>query len=175
VTLPPYAILSHTWGADDDEVTFKDLSNGRGKEKPGFRKLLFCGQQATLHGLEYFWIDTCCIDKSSSAELSEAINCMFRWYCSSAKCFVYLTDVSTAIGHDLAQWLSDFKRSRWFTRGWTLQELIAPSSVEFFSCEGQLLGDKSSLVHTLQEVTGIADNVLYGCSLTALTVEERLS
>jgi hypothetical protein len=172
---PPYAILSHTWGADDDEVTFKDLSNGQGKEKPGFRKLLFCGQQAILHGLEYFWIDTCCIDKSSSAELSEAINCMFRWYSSSAKCFVYLTDVSTAIGYDLAQWLSDFKRSRWFIRGWTLQELIAPSSVEFFSCEGQLLGDKSSLVHTLQAVTGIADNVLHGCSLDALSVEERFS
>jgi hypothetical protein len=78
--VPPYAILSHTWGPDTEEVTFEDLTNGTGKDKPGYVKIRFCGEQARLDNLQYFWIDTCCIDKRSSAELSEAINSMFRWY-----------------------------------------------------------------------------------------------
>ncbi|KAH8588545.1 heterokaryon incompatibility protein-domain-containing protein [Bisporella sp. PMI_857] len=75
-----YAILSHTWGEDNEEVTFEDLKNSSGKMKKGYKKLQFCGQQAARDTLEYFWVDTCCIDKSSSAELQEAINSMFRWY-----------------------------------------------------------------------------------------------
>ena len=75
--IPCYAILSHTWGADDDEVTFDDLKNGSGKSKAGYTKIRFCGEQARKDGLQYFWVDTCCIDKSSSAELTEAINCMY--------------------------------------------------------------------------------------------------
>lgn len=78
--IPPYAILSHTWGADEEEVSFKDLIEGRGKNKAGYRKLRFCGEQAAKDALHFFWVDTCCIDKSSSSELSEAINSMFRWY-----------------------------------------------------------------------------------------------
>lgn len=92
--LPAYGILSHTWGTDNDEVSFKDMAKGRAKEKTGYRKIEFCVDQATKDGLLYFWIDTCCIDKSSSAELTEAINSMFRWYQNSAKCYVYLADVS---------------------------------------------------------------------------------
>jgi Heterokaryon incompatibility protein (HET) len=76
--IPQYAILSHTWGADTEEVTFEDLMNDTGKDKPGYNKIRFCGAQARRDGLQYFWVDTCCIDKSSSAELSEAINSMFR-------------------------------------------------------------------------------------------------
>ena len=72
--VPRYAILSHTWGADDEEVTFKDLMKGTGKSKAGYRKIQFCAEQAATDGLQYFWVDTCSIDKSSSAELSEAIN-----------------------------------------------------------------------------------------------------
>src|SRR5271170_5421160 len=134
--IPRYAILSHTWGAE--EVTFKDLMDQTGKSKGGFNKIRFCGEQAANDGLKYFWVDTCCIDKSSSAELTEAINSMFRWYRNAVKCYVYLSDVST-LRHfendDLPRptWKLAFRKSRWFTRGWTLQELIAPTSVEFYS------------------------------------------
>lgn len=78
--IPLYAIVSHTWGADAEEVTFEDLINGTGKDKPGYKKIRFCAEQANLDDLQYFWIDTCCIDKRSSIELSEAINLMYRWY-----------------------------------------------------------------------------------------------
>ena len=92
--IPLYAILSHTWGADDDEVTFNDLQNGSGKSKAGYAKIQFCGEQARKDGLQYFWVDTCCIDKPNHTELSEAINSMFRWYRDAVKCYVYLSDVS---------------------------------------------------------------------------------
>ena len=158
--IPRYAILSHTWGADDEEATFKDLVDGVGKNKSGYSKIRFCGKQATKDGLQYFWVDTCCINKLSSAELSEAINSMFRWYQDATRCYVYLSDVSVSgsVGDDefSRRWKPAFKRSRWFTRGWTLQELIAPTSVEFFSKEEQRLGDKQSLAQTLHEITGIA-------------------
>ena len=91
-----YAILSHTWGPNNEEVTYQDLLSGTGKERSGYHKLIFCGKQAAKDGLQYFWVDTCCIDKSSSAELSEAINSMFRWYSEATKCYVYLSDVSCA-------------------------------------------------------------------------------
>jgi hypothetical protein len=80
--IPPYAILSHTWAEDAEEVTFADLdlAKGRGKHKPGYKKIRFCREQAQQDGLHYFWVDTCCIDKSDKAELSHAIQSMFRWY-----------------------------------------------------------------------------------------------
>jgi Heterokaryon incompatibility protein (HET) len=84
--IPCYAVLSHTWGLGDEEVTFNDLVNGMGKSKAGYRKIDFCGQQAANDSLRFFWVDTCCIDKSSSAELSEAINSMFCWYQDAAMC-----------------------------------------------------------------------------------------
>jgi len=148
--IPPYTILSHTWRAGNEEVTFKDLLEGTGKSKAGYRKICFCGEQTAKDGLQYFWVDTCCIDKSSSAELTEAINSMFRWYQDAAKCYVYLSDVSVSGSvedHQFSRstWKLAFKRSRWFTRGWTLQELIAPELVEFFSVEGKRLGNKQSL------------------------------
>src|SRR4051794_31465518 len=90
--IPAYAILSHTWGGDDQEVTFKDVTNGTGQSKAGYQKIRFCGEQAARDGLRYFWIDTCCIDKSNHSELTEAINSMFRWYRESARCYVYLSD-----------------------------------------------------------------------------------
>jgi hypothetical protein len=85
INIPRYAILSHIWGADGDEVTFKDLAEGTGSIKVGYNKIQFCGEQARNDGIRYFWVDTCCIDKSSSAELSEAINSMFHWYQNAAK------------------------------------------------------------------------------------------
>ncbi|TGO80036.1 hypothetical protein BELL_0016g00100 [Botrytis elliptica] len=173
---PGYAILSHTWGADTDELTFQDLLNHTGQDKSGYQKLQFCGEQAKRDGLQYFWVDTCCIDKTSSAELQEAINSMFRWYQDANKCYVYLSDVSTN-GCDQASssWQSIFKNSRWFTRGWTLQELIAPRSVEFFCSNGMLLGDKTSLQHLIHEITGIETSALHGQNLSDFTIDERMS
>ncbi|PMD58824.1 heterokaryon incompatibility [Hyaloscypha bicolor E] len=90
--IPEYAILSHRWGAE--EVTFKDVIDGTGKRKAGYGKIRFCGEQARRDGLQYFWVDTCCIDKSNNTELAEAINSMFRWYQDATRCYVYLSDVS---------------------------------------------------------------------------------
>jgi hypothetical protein len=166
---PRYAILSHTWGEDREEVTYKDVLNGTGQDKRGYEKLRFCGRQATTDALKYFWVDTCCIDKSSSAELSEAINSMYRWYKAAAKCYVYLSDISV----DRKQF---FKNSRWFTRGWTLQELIAPESVEFFSVEGERLGDKTSLLQDIHNATGISSEVLQQTkSLSQISIEDKMS
>ena len=124
--IPPYAILSHTWGVDDQEVTLQDIRNHAGQHKEGYEKLTFCGKQAAADGLQHFWVDTCCIDKPNHTELSEAINSMFRWYQNAAKCYVYLPDVSLldTDGEETprASWKLAFRKSRWFTRGWTLQE-----------------------------------------------------
>lgn len=154
------------------------ILDGKGKDKAGYAKLRFCGRQAAKDGLQYFWVDTCCIDKTSSAELSEAINSMFRWYQDAERCYVYLPDVSvsTPAGDDefCRRWKPAFKRSRWFTRGWTLQELIAPASVEFFSKEEQRLGDKASLEQTLHELTDVAVQALRGMPLSNFSVDERM-
>ena len=179
VHIPPYAILSHTWGADSDEVSFNDVMKGTGKNKDGYKKIAFCREQATKDGLKYFWVDTCCIDKSSSAELTEAINSMFRWYRDAAKCYVYLSDVSKTeqnqTGLAIQPWEAAFRTSRWFTRGWTLQELIAPRSVEFFSLEGNRLGDKKSLEQQIHEVTGVPIRALQGETLLDFSIAERMS
>ena len=177
--IPQYAILSHTWGADSEEVIFEDLKNGTGERKPGYRKIRFCGEQAIRDGLQYFWVDTCCIDKRNNTELVEAINSMFRWYRNATKCYVYLLDISTSdpdlAGPSLQSWQLAFRESRWFTRGWTLQELIAPQSVEFFCSNGHRLGDKKSLERQLHDITGIAVPALRGNSLSAFSVKDRMS
>ncbi|RYP38348.1 hypothetical protein DL767_002588 [Monosporascus sp. MG133] len=172
--IPPYAILSHTWGTE--EVLFKDLMGGTGKNKAGYVKIRFCGDQAWRDGLKFFWVDTCCIDKSNSTELQEAINSMFRWYRNAAKCYVYLVDVSTP-AHDVDKsiWEPAFRTSRWFTRGWTLQELIAPTSVEFFSREEVRLGDRRSLERAIHDVTGIPLEALRGGRQSDFGVHERMA
>lgn len=175
--IPKYAILSHRWGAE--EVTFKDLIDGTGKSKAGYNKIRFCGEQAKRNGLQYFWVDTCCIDKSNSTELQEAITSMFRWYQDAVKCYVYLGDVSrprtySADASDKA-WKSTFQKSEWFTRGWTLQELLAPSSVDFFSKDGELLGNKASLERHICETTGVPAKALRGGPLSGFSVAERMS
>jgi hypothetical protein len=169
--VPPYAILSHTWGKDTEEVTFDDFKAGNYIDKTGYTKIRFCGEQAARDGLQYFWVDTCCINKSNLTELSEAINSMFRWYQDAVKCYVYLSDVSTRSG---LLWEPKFRHSRWFTRAWTLQELIAPQSVEFFSQEGERLGDKGSLESLLHKITRIPVEVFQGKPVTELTIEERM-
>ncbi|KIW14239.1 hypothetical protein PV08_07021 [Exophiala spinifera] len=174
--IPPYAILSHTWGFDGDEVTFDDLMSGIYKSKPGYAKIQFCSEQARRAGLLYFWVDTCCINKSNHTELSEAINSIFRWYLNATRCYVHLSDVSMCTEDDQSKrtWKIAFRRSRWFTRGWTLQELIAPPSVEFFSREGELLGSKITLEQQIHEITGIPIAALRGASLSQFSVDERM-
>jgi uncharacterized protein YerC len=178
--IPKYAILSHTWGVDTEEVTYRDLIDGTGKSKAGYGKIRFCGERAKHDGLQYFWVDTCCIDKSNSVELQEAINSMFCWYQNATKCYVYLLDLSTKKRKESDQfcehtWESAFQASRWFTRGWTLQELLAPGLVEFFSQEGKQLGDKRTLKRQVHEITGIAVSALQGAPLSRFGVDERLS
>ena len=168
--IPAYAILSHTWGEDEDEVNFDDIKQESGKAKKGYAKIKFCRDQAARDGLRYFWVDTCCIDKSNNVELTEAINSMFRWYQSAAKCYVYLSDVSFNKG-----WQRSFQKSRWFTRGWTLQELIASPVVEFFSSECTLLGNKRSLEHEVHNITKIPVEVLQGSPPSTYSVEKRIS
>jgi hypothetical protein len=162
--IPEYAILSHTWGADTEEVTYKDVIDGTGKNKIGFKKIQFCGEQARCDGSQYFWVDTCCINKSNNIELQRSINSMFRWYRDSTKCYVFLEDVPTAnidtTDYGPLPWESAFRRSRWFTRGWTLQELIAPKYIEFFSKNQELLGDKKSLERYICEITKIPSQAL---------------
>ncbi|KAK3995678.1 HET-R [Cladorrhinum sp. PSN332] len=173
--IPPYAILSHTWG--DEEVLFKDPVDGTGRKNAGYAKVRFCGDQAWRDGLKYFWIDTCCIDKSNAAELQHALNSMFQWYRNATKCYVYLTDVSThkrdVDGNSI--WELAFQKSRWFTRGWTLQELIAPTTVEFFSKECERLGDKKSLEREIHDITGIPLKALQGTPLSDFSVAERMA
>ncbi|KAF2028156.1 WD40 repeat-like protein [Setomelanomma holmii] len=172
--LPPYAILSHTWGADAEEVTFADLAKGEGKAKSGYNKIRFCGKEARHDGLEYFWVDTCCINKSDKVELEWAIRSMFRWYHTAAKCYVYLIDVSIAGNMTEVDWKHAFQSSRWFTRGWTLQELLAPMEVYFYTKQGTKLGDKHSLKSMISQITGIPHRALEGEPLSQFSFDERL-
>lgn len=183
-THPKYAILSLTWLTDEEEVSFDDLIKGLAKTKPaGYSKIQFCAERAAKDGLDHFWVDTCCINKRSSEELQESIISMFSWYRNAVKCYVYLTDVSTqeALDVDMSKelppysWELAFRHSRWFTRGWTLQELLAPSCVEFFSAQGRRLGDKESLEQWIHEITGIPIQALRGDPLDEFSIAERLS
>ncbi|KAH8695884.1 hypothetical protein GQ44DRAFT_744463 [Phaeosphaeriaceae sp. PMI808] len=138
----------------------------------------FCGDQAKKDGLEYFWVDSCCVDKTSSAELSDAINSMFRWYQNAAKCYVYLSDVLTSDVISLVSLSpldnSPFRHSKWFTRGWTLQELLAPSSVEFFSNEKDFLVDKRTLEVYISDATGISIKALQRTPISYFSLDERM-
>jgi Heterokaryon incompatibility protein (HET) len=176
--IPSYAILSHTWGEDHEEVTFKDLTIGPRRTISGYKKLRFCAEQATRDNLQHFWVDTCCIDKTNAVELQEAITSMFTWYQNAVKCYVYLADISTTkqkASDNECTWEPAFRVSRWFTRGWTLQELLAPASVGFFSREGKRLGDKRTLERQIHDITRIPVPALQGTPLSEFNVEERMS
>jgi hypothetical protein len=171
--IPPYAILSHCW--EEDEVVFSDLADlDAAKNKLGFAKIEKACAQAVKDEFKYCWIDTCCIDKSSSAELSEAINSMFSWYKDSGKCYAYLADVAGPF---------DFAKSKWFTRAWTLQELLAPSHIqtddrtgmEFFSREWKRLGSKGGLSSKISDITGIPKEYLERRGLEKASISMRMS
>jgi hypothetical protein len=204
-----YAILSHTWGTEDQEISFGDFeqfrlrldlelgpiaTTGRSSsasrpspdqvraardtlpesKRPGWAKIDGTCDKALEHGYKYVWIDTFCIDKSSSAELQESINSMFRWYERANVCFAYLSDVSSPDGADEAG--SEFRRSKWHTRGWTLQELLAPSSLGFFDRSWRRIGAKSDLSTVIQEVTGINAQYIIGVPMApGLSVYHYLS
>ena len=177
--LPSYTILSHTWGPDEEEVTFQDLREGSIKHKDGYGKLEFCAKQTQRDSQRHFWVDTCCIDKSNNVELNTAITSMFRWYQKAEKCYVYLSDVpgvhSDVDGSRDVSWESEFRNCRWLRRGWTLQELLAPEVVEFFDRSGRKLGDKGSLERHICDTTGIPAEALRSRALSSFSIEERFS
>ncbi|KAK4442596.1 heterokaryon incompatibility protein-domain-containing protein, partial [Podospora aff. communis PSN243] len=182
--IPDYAVLSHTWG--DEEVSFQDLTlvnhdqtsddSNIIRDRSGYRKIgQFC-RRAREDGFAWAWADTCCIDKTSSAELSEAINSMYKWYQQSAICYVYLEDVEPQPPF----WIVNpskavLERSRWFTRGWTLQELIAPENIVFLARDWSDLGSKFSLESILVNQTKVPAEIFHGQPLTSRSVAERMS
>ncbi|KAK6430513.1 hypothetical protein LTR95_013332 [Oleoguttula sp. CCFEE 5521] len=179
---PPYAILSHRWGENDAEVTFQELPQQVGmtleQQKPGFHKIKRFAEMAADAGINYIWVDTCCIDKTSSAELTQSINSMFFWYRQAKFCYAYLADVygmeEVKPSHFPADLVS-FQTSDWFNRGWTLQELIAPKVVHFYSSSWELIGEKSDMLNVLGDVTGIHPEALKGTPLKHFSVAERMS
>jgi hypothetical protein len=168
--IPPYAILSHTWG--EEEVSFKDMvSEPSYRSKKGYAKISMACQLAKADELQYAWIDTCCIDKTSSAELSEAINSMYQWYKRAEKCYAYLADLESTVA-----WRESLSHCRWFTRGWTLQELIAPADVYFFDQNWNMLFRKSEGIEVLTRITGIDKVILENsASLPSISVAKRMS
>jgi hypothetical protein len=162
--------LSHTWDVTDQEITLQDLQEihkhppGLSPHpftfKSGYQKIVRCCTQALRDGFDWAWIDTCCIDKTSSVELSEAINSMFQWYRDCQVCYTFLYDVSDGdiLGHED----SEFRRSRWFTRGWTVQELLAPHNLRFFSKSWNELGNRYHLRDLVSQLTGIPTIYLVG-------------
>jgi hypothetical protein len=212
--VPRYAILSHTWGPEEvtfseiQNISSDDLcppsqanmgshtqdlnhsSPGNRifdaihplavQRKAGYTKIRYACLQALTEKHEYIWVDTCCIDKSSSAELTEAINSMFRWYQNAAICYAYLEDVFD----DSKAGLGDFGSSKWFTRGWTLQELLAPEEVKFFGPPDSLsggelwkpLGTKFNLADQITAATGIDQtSLLVPDQLHQKSIAQRMS
>ncbi|KAI1264796.1 hypothetical protein F5Y18DRAFT_427426 [Xylariaceae sp. FL1019] len=185
---PDYAILSHTWGPDDEELSFQDLQSSETKTGSGREKFEACCAQAKKNQLAYAWIDTCCINKTSSAELSEGcvfdpelpiigsvpINSMFKWYRDAKICYAYLSDVHSQV--DPVDSESDFGQSRWFQRGWTLQELIAPRTIHFYNAQWTYLGDKATLSTIIERTTLVPRSLLLGhIKLRELSIAQRMS
>lgn len=188
--MPPYAILSHTWGSE--EVTYQDMLNliqyglqADSIAKDRYHKIMLTCEQARHDKLDWVWIDTCNIDKTSSAELSEAINSMFQWYRSAAVCYVYIQDVEctqiSPSGAAVVDKLKILRSARWFSRGWTLQELLAPDTIHFF-CANQretcwwFMGSKESEIDILAAITGIDKTVLADpTQLSNVSVARRMS
>ncbi len=186
--VPKYAILSHTWGTD--EVSFQDFALVRSchlrqaaaaaqiEERSGYTKILQCCVQAGHDGYRYVWVDTCCIDKRSSAELSEDINSMFHWYKSASVCYALLSDVEVSAAAPCSPDDRDaaIRRSRWLTRGWTLQEFLAPRDVVFYDAQWRLIASKTELVELLSSITGIACRFIDGTDdISKASIARRMS
>ncbi|RTE84421.1 hypothetical protein BHE90_000968 [Fusarium euwallaceae] len=164
---PKYAILSHTWG--EGEISFQDMvaigldPEHEATKRRGYAKIVQTCEQAKKDNIPYVWVDTCCIDKTSSSELSEAINTMYRWYQQAEICYAVLEDLNISdldvSGADLETALS---RCRWFTRGWCLQELIAPRNIEFFDAQWNHIGSKAENKSMLSRITNADEEILAG-------------
>ncbi|RPD59901.1 HET-domain-containing protein, partial [Lentinus tigrinus ALCF2SS1-6] len=170
-----FAILSHVWR--ENEQSFQDVQQLQTQYASGnprdhtSEKIKRCCLYAEQHGFKWVWVDTCCIDKSSSAELSEAINSMYKWYAGAAVCYVFLDDVG-----DEEDPHTPFAHSEWFTRGWTLQELIAPTSLLFLSRHWRTLGTKYDMAEFLKTITGIDVPILrHEMPLSSISVARRMS
>ncbi|KAL7909830.1 putative ankyrin repeat-containing protein [Trichoderma velutinum] len=170
--IPHYAILSHRWY--QYELNLQDVEGRIWTKKEftneikirAFEKINQCCIRAKSDAFQYVWIDSCCIDKTSSAELSEAINSMYLWYYKADRCYAYLSDVQS---------MDTFKESEWFARGWTLQELLAPAEVYFLDKDWHDLGTKKSLQEAVSDRTRIPANILSGADLETATVAQRMS
>ncbi|KAI3320876.1 HET-domain-containing protein [Xylariaceae sp. AK1471] len=171
--VPKYAILSHTW--EEEEILFQDIGHlDQAKKKRGYEKVEMACKLAKSQGYKYIWVDTCCIDKTSSAELTEAINSMYRWYKESDVCYAFLSDVSS---HSLSlSYPEELRMSRWFTRGWTLQELLAPDNVQFYCSEWKIIGNKKEdpLCSIISEITKIGHNILRGEDILSISIARRM-
>jgi Heterokaryon incompatibility protein (HET) len=168
---PEYAILSHTWGGE--EVSLQQIHLPEAEKMRGYQKIHHCCKQALSDGIEYLWVDTCCIDKSSSAELSEAINSMFTWYKRSATCYAYLEDVTDpyyAENESYYTYKPNGEPSRWYTRGWTLQELLAPRRIAFYNRSWRKIGTRTMLHDEISHITGIdsIDLIRFGVRPTSI-------
>ncbi|KAF2162650.1 hypothetical protein M409DRAFT_68951 [Zasmidium cellare ATCC 36951] len=164
--VPRFAILSHRWYPHEQEVSFKEYRKSLKMHSLGHQKISqFCAL-AQRNGFEWAWVDTCCVDKRSSAELSEAINRMYSWYEQAEVCYAFLGDVQSI----------DWKKSDWWHRGWTLQELIAPQRVFFFDRDCQEISNKKSMADGIENISGIPVAILrHEKPLTAWTVAQKMA
>ncbi|KFY20078.1 hypothetical protein V491_04003, partial [Pseudogymnoascus sp. VKM F-3775] len=169
---PPYAVLSHRWHGG--EISLQEMQDGTAVERPGYSKIVQTCALAVRDGLGYAWVDTCCIDKTSSAELSVAINSMYRWYGDAAVCYAFLSDVESD-DVEVDAGAAAFANSAWFSRGWTLQELLAPPKVEFYNMSWQKIGTKVTLGTAIVAKTGIDMDALNGGNLAAFSIARRMS
>ncbi len=168
---PPYAILSHRWGLDEEEPTFDDMTAKTADQKAGYQKILRSAGIAAKASISYIWIDTICINKSSTTELSEAINSMFRYYERSQVCYAYLEDIASN-----EEAVKNITASEWWQRGWTLQELIAPEEVIFYSTDWRPIGAKTALARRIAQATRINEAVLKKTKpLSHFSVAKRMS
>ena len=173
---PSYAILSHTW-VHGEEISFRIFQTLEGntlnQEAKTPSKIIQAAKEALRQGLHYIWIDTCCIDKTSSAELTEAINSQWEWYNASTVCYVYLDDLDTK--PDRSTENSILGHCRWFGRGWTLLELLAPRKCIFFDMHWRSIGERDELYRTLSDITSIDESYLRGnASIMSAPISMRM-
>ena len=191
--VPDYVILSHRWWSQKEEMTYRDFLDGMKRETKGYAKICALCDKALSHKYEWVWIDTCCLDNTSSAELTEAINSMFGWYQNAVECYVYLYDVTWVETLDQSASTSlssiseprvlgspasrqSFRNSDWHTRGWALQDLLAPSGdkVLFYDRDWYFIGRRVDLAADIASATGIAAKYLLESSLHEANAATKL-
>ena len=178
---PRYAILSHRWFKAEEELSYQTIQDPDSLDTcamRGYRKVaLFC-REALRDGYDWVWVDSCCINKESSTELTEAINSMYKWYANAAVCYVYLEDfLARDVDFDSKLELKRaLEKCEWFNRGWTLQELIAPNKVYFFDREWRHFGSKRELAKTISSITRIDVRLLRNeTELNSYSIAQKMS